>query len=293
MNFTEVFDGVRLADGWTGLAIGLGLRLVAAVVVFYLGNGLAKWTAGLGSRALSRANVEATAAQFLARLIYLVLVIVLVLAVLQAFFGVQPASMFAILGAAGLAIGLAMKDSLSNVASGVMLVILKPFRVGDIVDVAGQSGVVEAISIFQTLLRGPDNQTIFLPNSLITTAPIINRSPDTVRRIELVIGIGYGDDIDLARRVALGVIKADARVLPEPIPDVMVYELADNAIKLGIRCHVHNEDWFAVKSHLLEGIKKAFDANGITIPFPQQDMHLYVHDPDGRRASLGDALTRR
>lgn len=293
MNFTEVFDDLRLADGWTGLAIGLGLRLVAAVVVFYLGNGLAKWTAGLGSRALSRANVEATAAQFLAKLIYLVLVVVLVLAVLQGFFGVQPASMFAILGAAGLAIGLAMKDSLSNVASGVMLVILKPFRVGDIVEVAGQSGMVEAISIFQTLLRGPDNQTIFLPNSLITTAPIINRSPDTVRRIELVIGIGYGDDIDLARRVALGVIKADARVLPEPIPDVMVYELADNAIKLGIRCHVHNEDWFAVKSHLLEGIKKAFDANGITIPFPQQDMHLYVHDPDGRRASLGDALTRR
>lgn len=293
MNFTEVFDDLRLADGWTGLAIGLGLRLVAAVVVFYLGNGLAKWTAGLGSRALSRANVEATAAQFLAKLIYLVLVVVLVLAVLQGFFGVQPASMFAILGAAGLAIGLAMKDSLSNVASGVMLVILKPFRVGDIVEVAGQSGMVEAISIFQTLLRGPDNQTIFLPNSLITTAPIINRSPDTVRRIELVIGIGYGDDIDLARRVALGVIKADARVLPEPIPDVMVYELADNAIKLGIRCHVHNDDWFAVKSHLLEGIKKAFDANGITIPFPQQDMHLYVHDPDGRRASLGDALTRR
>lgn len=292
MDFTKILDDLRLADGWTGMAAGIGLRVAAAMAVLYLGAGLARWTAGLGSRALSRANVEATAAQFLTRLIYVVLMVVLVLAVLQAFFGVQPASMFAILGAAGLAIGLALKDSLSNVASGVLLVILKPFRVGDIVEVGGQAGMVEAISIFQTVLRGPDNQTIVLPNSLITTAPIINRSPDTMRRVELVIGIGYGDDIDLARQAALGVIKADARVLPEPEPDVLVYELADNSVNLGIRCHVRNDDWFAVKCEMLEGIKKAFDANGITIPYPQQDMHLYLHDGNGHRVDIGTVLTR-
>lgn len=293
LDLTSTLNELNLGNGWSGAALALGIRVVGALAVLYIGMALAQWASRIGSRAMSRAKVEATAAQFLTRVIYVLLLVVLVLAILQVFFGVQPASMFAVLGAAGLAIGLALKDSLSNVASGVMLVTLKPFRVGDIVDIGGQSGKVESISIFQTRLRGPDNQTIMLPNSLITTAPIINRSPDVMRRVELVIGIGYGDDIDAARQAALGVIYADARVLPEPVPDVLVYELADNSVNLGIRCHVHNDDWFAVKSHLLEGIKKAFDANGITIPFPQQDMHLYVHDPDGRRASLGDALTRR
>ena len=176
--------------------------------------------------------------------------------------------MFAVLGAAGLAIGLALKDSLSNVASGVMLVTLKPFRVGDIVDIGGKSGKVESVSIFQTKLRGADNQTIVLPNSLITTAPIINLTPDTVRRIELVVGIGYNDSIGAARAAVMQIMQADKRILAEPAPDVVVYELADNAVKLGIRCHVSNNDHFNTKCDLNERIKAALRQAGHQHPLP-------------------------
>lgn len=292
MNLLKSLGDMTEVESWSTMAGSLGLRLAGALVVLYAGMRLAKWAARLGSRALATAQVEATAAQFLARVAYVVLLVVLVLAILQVFFGVQPASMFAVLGAAGLAIGLALKDSLSNVASGVMLVTLKPFRVGDVVEIAGQSGKVETITIFQTRLRGPDNQTVSLPNSLITAAPIINRSPGTMRRVELVIGIDYDDDIDVARRAALDVIRSDARVLAEPAPDVLVYELADSSVNLGIRCHVGNDDWFAVKCDLLERIKKAFDANDIRIPYPQQDMHLFVRNAEGGRTSIGEAFTR-
>ena len=202
----------------TELAIRLGLQLAGALVVFYIGLKVVKWVARLISRALTRAHVEPTAMQFMSRLTYVVLVVVLVLAILQIFFDVAPTSLIAVLGAAGLAIGLALKDSLSNVASGVMLVTLRPFRVGDIVQIAGSSGKVEAVSIFQTRLRGADNQTIVLPNNLITTAPIINLTPDTMRRVELIIGIGYTDDIDAAREAIMSIMRGDQRILAEPAP---------------------------------------------------------------------------
>lgn len=292
LNLPESLGDFTQIESWSSLATSAGLRVGGALAVLYLGLRLAKWTARIGSRALARANVEATAAQFLARVVYVLLLVVLVLAIMQVFFGVQPASMFAVLGAAGLAIGLALKDSLSNVASGVMLVTLKPFRVGDVVEIAGQSGKVETITIFQTRLRGPDNQTVSLPNSLITAAPIINRSPDTMRRVELVVGIDYDDDLDTARGAVLGVMHADPRILADPAPDVLVYELGASSVNLGVRCHVGNDDWFAVKCELLERIKKAFDANGIRIPYPQQDLHLFVRDAEGTRASIGSAFTR-
>ncbi|MFC3549419.1 mechanosensitive ion channel family protein [Lysobacter cavernae] len=261
----------------TEMAIRFGLKLAGALLVLYIGLRVIKWVARIVSRALTRAHVEPTAMQFMSRLTYVVLVVLLVLAILQVFFKVQPNSIIAILGAAGLAIGLALKDSLSNVASGVMLVTLKPFRAGDIVQIGGSSGTVEAVSIFQTRLRGADNQTIVLPNNLITTAPIINLTPDTTRRIELVIGIGYNDSIEAARTAVMEIMRADKRILAEPEPDVVVYELADNAVKLGIRCHVSNADHFATKCDLNERIKAAFDQAGISIPYPQRDVHMYHH----------------
>ena len=256
----------------TELAIRLGLQLAGALVVFYIGLKVVKWVARLISRALTRAHVEPTAMQFMSRLTYVVLVVVLVLAILQIFFDVAPTSLIAVLGAAGLAIGLALKDSLSNVASGVMLVTLRPFRVGDIVQIAGSSGKVEAVSIFQTRLRGADNQTIVLPNNLITTAPIINLTPDTMRRVELIIGIGYTDDIDAAREAIMSIMRGDQRILAEPAPDVVVYELADTAVRLGVRCHVGNADHFATKCDLNERIKRAFDQAGISIQGAQRDV---------------------
>lgn len=268
------------AGSWGALALQWSLKLLLALVVLAIGIRLAKFLAGLVRKAMHRARVEPTATIFLGKVCYVILMVTLILGILQGIFDVAPTSLIALIGAAGLAIGLALKDSLSNVASGVMLVSLKPFRVGDVVTIAGETGKVEAISIFQTRLRGADNQTIVLPNSLITTDSIINLTPDTTRRIELVIGIDYKDDIDAARAAALEVMLADERVLKEPAADVLVYALGDNSVDLGIRCHVNNADYFVTKCELTERIKKAFDGVGVSIPFPQRDVHMYHHVAD-------------
>lgn len=260
------------ADQFWTWAMDVGIKIGGALLVFYIGHHVAKWVVRATGRALTRAHVETTSQQFISRVLYIVLVIVLLLAILQGFFGLAPTSFIAILGAAGLAIGLALKDSLSNVASGVMLVTLKPFRVGDVVQIGGSSGTVEQVSIFQTRLRGADNQTIVLPNNLITTAPIVNLTPDTRRRIELIIGIGYEDDIDTAREAIMAIMRADKRILDKPAADVVVYELADVAVRLGVRCHVSNADHFATKCDLNERIKKAFDKAGISIQAAQRDI---------------------
>lgn len=276
---------------WPALASEWGVRVFGALALLYIGTKLSRRIASTSGLALQRAGVDTTAATFLRKIVYVALMVVLILAVLQVF-NVPISSAFAVLGAAGLAIGLALKDSLSNVASGVGLVTLKPFRVGDVVNIADMIGQVESVSIFQTVLRGPDNQTITLPNNLITSSPIVNLTPGVMRRIELVIGIDYGDDIEMARRTALAVIADDSRVLDSPAPDVLVYSLDDNGVDLGIRCHVANDDHFLTKCQLLERIKAAFDQAGITIPYPQQDMHLHLRDAQGRPVDLGSAHSR-
>lgn len=252
------------------------LTWLGALVLLLVGLKVAKWLAGVAERGMTRAAVEPTAVAFLRKVAYIILLVVLFLAVLQVI-GVPMASMIAVLGAAGLAIGLALKDSLSNIASGVMLVTLKPFRAGHVVTIAGETGTVESVSIFQTRLRGADNQLIVLPNSLITSDAIINLTPDTMRRIELVVGIAYDADIAKARAVALDIMHADGRLLADPAPDVLVYALADNSVNLGIRCHVGNDDYFVTKCELTEQLKLAFDRAGIGIPFPQRDVHIYHH----------------
>jgi len=277
-----------LRDGaWTAVITAYGLKLAAALLVFLIGVRVARWASRLTERVLLRADVEMTAVQFLRKVAYVILLVVLVLAALQ-IVGVPMTSMVAVLGAAGLAIGLALKDSLSNIASGVMLVTLKPFRVGHIVDIGGETGKVESVSIFQTCLRGGDNQLIVLPNSVITKDAIINLTPGTMRRIELIVGIGYNDDIDTARDAAMGVLRAETRLLAEPEPDVLVYALGDNSVDLGIRAHVGNADYFAVKCALTENIKKAFDKAGISMPYPQRDVHMFHHNvPPGMQ--IGEA----
>lgn len=262
---------------WLELAMALGLRLLGALLLLFVGLRIAAFVADWVSRLLGRTQIERTAALFLGRAARIALQVVILLAVVQ-MLGVPMTSMLAVLGAAGLAIGLALKDSLSNIASGVMLVALRPFKVGDVVTINGQTGRVEMINIFQTQLRAADNQTVTLPNSLITTDSIINLTPDTMRRVELVIGIGYSDDIDLARSTVLGIMQSDPRILAQPAPDVLVYALAESSVNLGIRCHVGNADWFSVKCDLNERIKKAFDTAGISIPFPQRVTHLYTHE---------------
>ena len=258
---------------WVDLGISIGGRLLGALILLLIGLKLARMLATWIGGKLNKSKIEATAALFLGRIILVVLQVVLLLAVVQVL-GVPMTSMFAVLGAAGLAIGLALKDSLSNIASGVMLVTLRPFHVDDIVTINGVTGKVEMVSIFQTRLRGADNQVITLPNSLITNDSIINLTPDTMRRVELVIGIGYSDDIDKARAIAMEAMKSDSRVLAEPEPSVFVYELAESSVNLGIRCHVGNADYFVTRCELTEQIKKRFDKEGVSIPFPQRDLHL-------------------
>ena len=274
------------AGEWADAAIALGLRVALALLLFLVGRYIVSWILRAMDRGMSRTHIEPTALQFLRKAASVVLTVLLVLAALQVI-GVPMTSMIAVLGAAGLAVGLALKDSLSNIASGVMLVSLRPFRVGDVVDIAGESGTVESISIFHTRLRGADNQVITLPNNLITSESITNLTPDVMRRIELVIGIGYDDDIDQARDIALELMRADARVLKEPEPSVLVYSLGDNSVNLGIRCHTSNEDHFSTQCELTEWIKKGFDKAGISIPFPQRDVHMY-HHADAVQARTGE-----
>ena len=258
---------------WLDLGISIGGRLIGALVLLLVGLRLAKMLGRWIGVRLQNSELEATAAMFLGKVVLVIMQIILLLAVIQ-LLGVPVSSMFAVLGAAGLAIGLAMKDSLSNIASGIMLVTLRPFHVNDLVTINGVTGKVEMVSIFQTRLRGADNQVITLPNALITNDSIINLTPDTMRRVELVIGIGYGDDIDLARSIAMELMQADSRILKDPQPTVLVYELAESSVNLGVRCHVGNADYFTTKCELTEAIKKSYDRAGVSIPFPQRDLHI-------------------
>lgn len=258
---------------WYQLATNFGLRVLGALLLLFVGLRVARMVGNWIARKLARSELDATTSMFLGRIILVAAQVVVLLAVVQTL-GVPMTSLLAVLGAAGLAIGLAMKDSLSNIASGVLLVTLKPFRVNDLVTINGITGRVESISIFQTRLRGADNQLITLPNSLITTDSIINLTPGSMRRIELVVGIGYGDDIDQARAIALELMQADPRVLHEPTPEVHVCLLGANSVDLSIICHVGNDDYGALRFALIEGIKKAFDRAGISFPLPRREVRL-------------------
>jgi small conductance mechanosensitive channel len=275
---------------WESLLTTWGIKVGTALAVLLFGLWFARWLANLLPRAMGRAGVDAMLSSFLRNVAYALGAVVVVIAALGTL-GVQTASLLAVIGAAGLAIGLALKDSLSNIASGVILVSLRPFRAGDVVTIAGQTGTVESVRIFQTVLNGPDKQTFTIPNNLITSSPIVNLTAQPLRRIELVIGIGYQDDIQTARDAALEVMRAHELVLADPAPDVLVYELATSSVNLGIRCFVRPPDWFATKTALNEQIKLAFDRAGVSIPYPQQDMHLYLHGADGQTLSL-DSLLR-
>lgn len=276
--WSYALNGPRLLEAY-------GMPLASALVVLLIGLWVARRLANALPRATARVGVDPMLGSFLRNVTYAAAVAIVVV-VSIATLGVPVSPLLAVMGTAGLAICLALKDSLSNIASGVMLVTLRPFRVGDMVNIAGQMGMVREVRIFQTVIVGTDNQHTTIPNTLITAAPIINLTAAPSRRIELKIGIGYGDTIQLARHTALAAMRADARVLPEPAPDVMVYELGDHAINLGIRCHVKPADFVSTRASLLEQIKLGFDDAGISIPYPQQDTHVYLHR-GGTRMTTG------
>lgn len=251
-----------------------GIKVLVALAVFVIGRWVAKGVVALLERLMQRANIENTLQHFLSAIAYAVLLIAVIIAAVDQL-GVDTTSLLAILGAAGLAVGLAMKDSLSNFASGVMLILFRPFRAGDYVEIAGTAGIVEKIRIFSTLLRSGDNREITVPNSSIYSDTIVNVTARPTRRIDLVIGIGYDDDLRQARSLIEEVLSNEERILPEPAPVVMLGDLAESSVNINVRPWVNSGDYWPVRAELLERIKLAFDDNGISIPFPQRDVHLY------------------
>lgn len=276
-------------DKILALAQTKGLILLGALAILLIGLWLAKRLSRALERVLARANVEVTLRGFLRNIAYSAMVVVVVVAALQAL-GVPTTSVLAVLGAAGLAIGLALKDSLSNIASGVMLIVLRPFRSGDHVQAAGVEGTVEQIRVFQTRLRTADNRTIVLPNSLITTAVIINFTANPQRRIDLSVGVGYNDDLKTARETLLALASQHPNVLREPAPDVLVTTLAESSVNLELRVWVKTGDLVRTRSDLTEGIRNELIGRGLNIPYPQRDLHVYHHDADGR--PIADLLMR-
>lgn len=257
------------------------VKVMLAVAVGLLGWFLIKLLVRGVDRVMVRSGMEEILRNFLGNLVRAVGLVVVFVAVLDAV-GVPTTSLLAVLGAAGLAIGLALKDSLSNIAAGVMLIVLRPFRAGDAVQAAGEEGVVERVGIFQTVLRAYQNHDIVLPNSEITTAPIINYTARGQRRIDLAIGIGYDDDIRKAREALLALARAHDKVLADPEPQVLVTDLGESSVDLVLRAWTETADYIATGSDLKEAVHRNFGEIGISIPFPQRDLHIYHHGQDGK-----------
>ncbi len=276
---TNLVKDIRGVE-WLELLEKYGLKLLAAVSIFLIGMWLAKrLSAGL-ERVLARAHVDSTLSGFLRRVSYAVMLVLVVITALGAI-GVPNTSMFAVLGAAGLAVGLALKDSLSNIASGVMLIVLRPFRAGDHVIAAGQEGTVLEVRIFQTRIRAFDQRLIILPNSTITTAPIINYSSLPTRRIEIVVGVGYGDDLKQARELLLTIANDNPLLLKDPAPFVQVSNLGESSVELKLFAQVRNDDYGDARSALMEAIRVRLIEHGLSIPYPQRDLHVYHYNADG------------
>ena len=253
-----------------------GVKILGAIVVFILGRWVAKFFANLLRKLMDKREVEPTVTKFVGNLTYFALLTFIVLAALGQV-GIQTTSFIAVIGAAGLAIGLALQGSLANFAAGFLLILFRPFRVGDFIDAAGVAGTVEAIQIFTTRMVTPDNKTIIIPNSKLTGDNIINFSAKGTRRADMVFGIGYGDDIDKARGIISDILSSEERILKDPAPQVAVSELGDSSVNFVARPWVNAEDYWGVVFDVTEAVKKRFDAEGISIPFPQRDVHLYEH----------------
>ncbi|MGE4367407.1 mechanosensitive ion channel family protein [Thermomonas sp.] len=273
----DLMRDVRGID-WLGLLETWGLRVLATVLIFLLGRWLARRLARGLDRVLGRAGVDATLGGFLHNIAYAVMIVLVIMTALSAL-GIPTTSMFALLGAAGLAVGLAIKDSLSNIAAGVMLIVLRPFRAGDHVVIAGQEGIVQEIRVFQTWLRTFDHRVIILPNSQITTTQIINYSLLPLRRMEVPVGVGYGDDLKKARELLLKIAQEHPSIVDDPPPVARVMALADSSITLTLYAFTRNDDHVDTRSQVVEAIRDEFAANGLNIPFPQRDLHLYYAEP--------------
>ncbi|GAA0580998.1 small-conductance mechanosensitive channel MscS [Halomonas salifodinae] len=253
-----------------------GVNLVAAIAIFLIGRWAAKLLYKLATKAMERAKVEPLLVKFLGNILYALLLVFVVLAAISRV-GIQTASLIAVLGAAGLAVGLALQGSLANFAAGVMVIIFRPYKIGDYVEAGGVAGVVDSVQIFTTELKTADNRRIIVPNGQMMNGAITNYSSHDTRRVDLVASVGYEADTDTVRRVLEEVLSADERILPTPAPNIRMSAMADSSIDWIVRPWVKAADYWDVYWDLTEQIKRRFDAEGISIPFPQRDVHLYHH----------------
>lgn len=271
MEITELFTGMlNVAIEWLQTNT---LSLLLALAIFIIGRWVASAIASLTSKALKKAKVDAILVDFLSGIVKAALVLVVIVAALGQL-GIDTTSLIALIGAAGIAVGLALKDSLQNFASGVMLIIFRPFRSGDFIEAGGVVGVVEKITVFSTTLRTADNKEIIVPNGGIYGGTITNYSARPTRRVDMVFGIGYDSDLRKAKQILADLIAADSRVLPDPEPVIAVGELADSSVNILVRPWVNSADYWPFYWDMQEKVKLTFDEQGISIPFPQMDVHI-------------------
>ena len=255
------------------LLLGTLLQVIAAIVIFYVGRMVAKGVSRFLERALLAKSVDKAVVSFIASIVYaLILIATLLMALSQV--GVQTTSFIAILGAAGLAVGLALQGSLANFASGILIILFRPFKSGDFIEAGGVTGTVDKIEIFQTIMKTPDNKLVIVPNAQITGSAITNYSAEPIRRVDLVIGISYDSDLRKAKQLLEEILKNDSRVLAEPAATVKVSALADSSVNFNVRPWVNSADYWNVYWDTLEKVKLTFDEQGIAIPFPQMDVHI-------------------
>lgn len=251
-----------------------GISLITALLILILGIWAAKILTGITRRVLNKREVEPTLVKFGTNILYAILVVFVVTAALSKI-GFQTTSIIAVLGAAGLAVGLALQSSLSNFAAGVMILIFHPFRVGDFIEGGGTMGTVEELGIFTTQLKTPDNKSIFVPNGNLAGNNLTNFTRNDTRRMDLVIGVGYGEDVREVRNVLLQIISEDSRILKDPEPVVAVLEFADSSVNFAFRPWVPTSEYWNIYFDIMEKIKLRLDEKGIEIPFPQRDLHLH------------------
>ena len=254
----------------------LSISLLMALAILIIGRQLVKLILRLITVALEKSNVEDTVRIFVTNLLNTLLMILVFIAAINQL-GIETTSIIAVLGAAGLAIGLALQGSLSNFAAGILIVIYRPYKVGDYIEAGNYAGTVKDIQIFSTVLKTPDNKIVVVPNGSIMNGSIVNYSDQDTRRIDLIVSCGYEDDIDKVRSVLEDILKKEKRVLKDPKPQIAVTELADSSVNFIFRPWVKRTDYLPVYYSLLEEVKNRFDKEGISIPYPQSDVHIHNH----------------
>jgi small conductance mechanosensitive channel len=250
-----------------------GFNIVVALIIFFVGRWLARLISKLVGKGLAKSDLDRTLVKFTKNLTYIGLLVFVVIAAL-ARAGIETTQFAVVLGAAGLAIGLALQGSLANFAAGFLMIVFRPFRVGDFIEAAGVKGTVQEIHIFNTVLNRPDNVRVTIPNAQLTAGNIMNYTVNGTRRVDLLIGVSYEDDLKKARQVIEEVLANDERVLKEPAPTVAVSELADSSVNFVVRPWVKAADYWNVYFDVTAKVKLALDKSGITIPFPQRDVHI-------------------